>query len=409
MKLSRNILSFTSSHHLSSLLSTRSSQQTKYLSFNANRRSFGVLYEVQRSSEYENSHLDDFLQNYFNATEKNIEIRKSVALGRALYAAKDFKEDEHIFEEWPLAAIPKKRGEYCGQCLKNIGPHVLKLPSGNLILDERNQAPPAIKQHPLIKRMNKEAKECPSCTKEKYCGDDCRDIAFMEHHRHLCTGAGGFTAVPYLHVEAIMDRGDPFPLLITRIYARLLSEMQQNIITIDENTKEVSGGSWDFLKRLESRTIDEYDEGAMMQEFELIKSNFANDDQNVLQPLLNYEQYIHMKGLCALNTIQSYVQMEVLNLTYKPESPIEAKSEFFHHGVFLPHLGALINHSCEPNLISKSNYNCKTEWVAKRDIAKGEQLTMTYVPLELGITERRSRLQNWNFVCHCPRCDREDK
>jgi hypothetical protein len=48
--------------------------------------------------------------------------------------------------------------------------------------------------------------------------------------------------------------------------------------------------------------------------------------------------------------------------------------------------------------------------VAKRDIAVGEELVITYVDPSLGVLERRSQLGAWGFgQCDCERCVGEDK
>jgi hypothetical protein len=48
--------------------------------------------------------------------------------------------------------------------------------------------------------------------------------------------------------------------------------------------------------------------------------------------------------------------------------------------------------------------------VAKRDIAVGEELLVTYVDPSLGVRERRSQLGAWGFgECHCERCVEEEK
>lgn len=47
--------------------------------------------------------------------------------------------------------------------------------------------------------------------------------------------------------------------------------------------------------------------------------------------------------------------------------------------------------------------------VAARDIAPGEELTISYIELMLSREERRSRLRKWGFECSCSHCNVSDK
>ncbi|KAF2970157.1 hypothetical protein GQX73_g3464 [Xylaria multiplex] len=67
---------------------------------------------------------------------------------------------------------------------------------------------------------------------------------------------------------------------------------------------------------------------------------------------------------------------------------------------------ARFNHSCDPNV----SYECEEDpnrWVAiaYRDIKKGEELCINYIPTYL-TTDRRRRATNtmWGFNCECTRC-----
>jgi len=72
------------------------------------------------------------------------------------------------------------------------------------------------------------------------------------------------------------------------------------------------------------------------------------------------------------------------------------------YGLFL--LGALINHSCAPNL-SKVLLD---DWVflrAARDIANGEEVTQFYCDIRMPVKMRqRELLDLFGFLCDCPRC-----
>lgn len=49
------------------------------------------------------------------------------------------------------------------------------------------------------------------------------------------------------------------------------------------------------------------------------------------------------------------------------------------------------------------------KFTALRDIAEGEELSFSYVPVTISRTERRKLLQEYfHFGCACARCSRED-
>lgn len=47
--------------------------------------------------------------------------------------------------------------------------------------------------------------------------------------------------------------------------------------------------------------------------------------------------------------------------------------------------------------------------VAARDIAPGEELSISYIELMLSREERRSRLRRWGFECACSHCSMSDE
>lgn len=66
---------------------------------------------------------------------------------------------------------------------------------------------------------------------------------------------------------------------------------------------------------------------------------------------------------------------------------------------------ARINHSCKPN---SGNFWSEKEnhrvIYAFRDIEKGEEITVSYIPLLKSIQERHARLYQYGFTCNCSAC-----
>ncbi|OAA61810.1 SET domain protein [Niveomyces insectorum RCEF 264] len=72
------------------------------------------------------------------------------------------------------------------------------------------------------------------------------------------------------------------------------------------------------------------------------------------------------------------------------------------------HLGcypesARLNHDCRPNLQYYMT-NITQTIVAVRDIAVGEELTVSYIDGVLSRAERQERLHDWGFTCSCAHC-----
>ncbi|RXW15364.1 hypothetical protein EST38_g10490 [Candolleomyces aberdarensis] len=123
-------------------------------------------------------------------------------------------------------------------------------------------------------------------------------------------------------------------------------------------------------------------------------------------------------------------QKKLAKLLKKP-LPLEVDQEFFEYDPgFLKNLGKMslnleahgglytlhshLNHSCAPNCSARHNEKrtalSRISIIAKRPIAPGEELTVTYVNPELPYRSRQDELQAWGFgSCKCDRCVGEEK
>jgi hypothetical protein len=83
-----------------------------------------------------------------------------------------------------------------------------------------------------------------------------------------------------------------------------------------------------------------------------------------------------------------------------------------HGGLYTLH--SHLNHSCTPN-VSVRHHDQHTALsritiVAKRPIAVGEELLVSYVDPAMPVHRRRRELRQWGFgVCMCERCVREER
>lgn len=97
---------------------------------------------------------------------------------------------------------------------------------------------------------------------------------------------------------------------------------------------------------------------------------------------------------CDWNEIQGF-QRRILSIY---------AANVFPGGISL--LGFRFDHSCIPNIHFQQNPALeKNTFHTIRDIAAGEELTITYTETcNLNKSQRKERLSEWDFVCTCPAC-----
>ncbi|CDJ35996.1 uncharacterized protein EMH_0051300 [Eimeria mitis] len=71
-------------------------------------------------------------------------------------------------------------------------------------------------------------------------------------------------------------------------------------------------------------------------------------------------------------------------------------------GVYV--LQACCNHSCSPNCTVQNDHDAFIALKADKDIQVGEEITISYVPLDLAAPERQQLLNSYQFTCSCVRC-----
>ena len=96
------------------------------------------------------------------------------------------------------------------------------------------------------------------------------------------------------------------------------------------------------------------------------------------------------------------------NFTEEEINELLAKAQYDSFQVngtpaLFPHLSAL-NHSCDPNT-SVWFVNDMVMVLAKRNIVKGEEICVSYVPVANDKFQRKSKLDFYGFECKCDRCE----
>lgn len=72
-------------------------------------------------------------------------------------------------------------------------------------------------------------------------------------------------------------------------------------------------------------------------------------------------------------------------------------------------LASLLNHSCDPSVnVTFPRHDAEAVFTAARDIAAGEQLSITYTDAEAGVQQRQQVLHwSYGFRCRCQKCVEE--
>ena len=110
---------------------------------------------------------------------------------------------------------------------------------------------------------------------------------------------------------------------------------------------------------------------------------------------------------CRVDTVPPLDASDPSALLRAASASLAGTASVAHHtGSAAYLLASMLNHSCEPNLdISFPGNNAVAAFTAARDIARNEQLTISYVDAGQGVAQRRRALEfGYGFTCRCPRC-----
>lgn len=292
-----------------------------------------------------------------------IKLLMTKAKGKALYATKNFKPGEKMWEEIPVvqaASVEMLRlirgGGCCAYCAK-------------LLRTASDGAP-----------IPREGIACYRCT-ANWCSNNCKrlDIGHPDTHHNIKTtqphillnkwklyeqfclvqnwNSGYFFAIVLLH-KLKHGLNSQFVKTIAGM-ARIRQDVRQKAVS--------EPGSLEF-EQLEQMWKRGYD---------ILHA--------AVKPVYNlsYEEFLEGIGLVNLNNVKGCI--------------------------FEVH--ANLNHNCEPNVKVLFRSPCKSDGIivlANEAIEAGKEIQTSYVNPELGLDERQSELRsNWGFICSCARCKRE--
>lgn len=208
---------------------------------------------------------------------------------------------------------------------------------------------------------------------------------------------------------------------------------------------ELSGASVDELVGLVSR-IEEFQES----ESDCDSGDEGGEEESGKVPAVEQEERMECRGLvaggeekkgsvdddgapsacagkgCCAEDVGSASLGDDRIATLQKAAATERPDEMFAplDGTALYSLVCCMNHSCRPNCVVRyprgicspsSNNSADTralplvaQVVLIEEAAAGDELTQSYVDKDMGLLERRKALEDYGFLCRCPRCLEEE-
>lgn len=259
-------------------------------------------------------------------------------------------------------------------------------------------------------------KECTDST--GYCSIECKEKdSSIFGANYLYPPEDRYQAARHASdfISLCKDRGVISPILSAKFLARMV---------FDESAKEMGNlkhySQWDHMERLHyidlgkpslvgSDSIwfakpEDLDKEAEMM-FRLFGSVPRFDKCNSSpNQVLSKERYNMLRGKFLYNAFG-------IPGDYEKKSNVEYFKKDGNYSVIgagLFHITSYLSHACNPN-VSLSFEGNILSLVAEKDLSVGEELLVSYIPVELSLKERRSLLkEKYRFHCKCDRCEKKE-
>ncbi|XP_060076891.1 histone-lysine N-trimethyltransferase SMYD5-like [Ylistrum balloti] len=360
----------------------------------------------------------------------NVEIRQiDLSKGKGLFATKDFKKGDVLFEERPIVSSQFLWNEFynytaCEYCLKSLETaetqcqRLTENPSLSLPFPECCEAQPA--QYVM----------CPQC-QVVYCCDGCRTAAWTEYHRTLCMGPSRHDGHHPLAQLGETWRNIHFPPETSSIM--LLAKMIAIVKQSDDGISKFS----QFVN-LPVNKEEEIAHKLLGEDFkqplELLRQMVTEClFEETIQQWYTPEGFRSLFALIGMNgqgigssAISVWVKnCEKLQLSDEDKQRLDGLIDQMYEdldrvsGTFLNcegsglyRLQSACNHSCLPNAeITFPHNNHCLALVATEDIQTEEEICISYLN-ECNIGRSRHSRQkilreNYLFHCGCTRCAAE--
>eukprot|EP01112_Ceratiomyxa_fruticulosa_P000608 TRINITY_DN1054_c0_g1_i2.p1 TRINITY_DN1054_c0_g1~~TRINITY_DN1054_c0_g1_i2.p1 ORF type:complete len:435 (+),score=110.21 TRINITY_DN1054_c0_g1_i2:145-1449(+) len=319
--------------------------------------------------------------------------------GRGLFATRDFKAGELIFCEEPFASFPSAKysshNKHCHHCLRPLQQSFFKC---SKCTGERNTNHNHNDNNNTTNNNNNENNNNTSTLSPfHYCSEECRDIAWKQHHQLICPSEPEYGNLDVL--ESHCNRADrKFPLVAARIMQRLL------LGVIYEGGIQTNWNKVLLLTKVDLKTPD------------IWKEDYEKFSPLLLHPsherFFDLEWYTKVMQTLHLNALS--ISIDSLNTNTNNNSNNNHSNNNnapTQHGTGLFLLTSFINHSCKPNsrYSFPSNHTIHV-FAGPNGVKQGEELTISYIHTDTEYAQRQSHLyKHYGFRCACEKCIEEGK
>jgi hypothetical protein len=344
----------------------------------------------------------------FDQMEVPLTVLETPEKGKHVIATKDLPKGTELFEEiplvsWPLDTFQELGVGQCWWCLK------------------------------LLPAAEGASSSGPVEVRRQWCSDAC--CASAKVAVAILTEA----AESALHEFHVQERGrlnTSLPIsaasvarCVASIGARMVTIMEQQHLTADllcdaDIKRQVFGAATKFFNRLvEPPQNSEFKDISVDAWVNVLQHELRQPlTRTLLHPLVSSasggsasavqvvrELVDAILSHDTINTIIGQLSINSQALNVVANLPREGPAVVCMGGGLFT-LQSNFNHSCAPNaMVSASpERNHEIVLIANKPIAKGEEVTISYIVTEgKSVTERRDELQSYFFTCECPRCKSE--
>lgn len=223
-----------------------------------------------------------------------------------------------------------------------------------------------------------ELKVCSGCQVARFCGERCQKQAWKKNHKHECK-------------------------IFKKLRPKVLPEQVRAILTflLQHDNGLLADGVWSDITNAMSHMDD---------------LRAAGGDTWMSLMLMAKATHEYSQTKVDLNTLLKLfciLKVNGMQLSTTYGDPI---------GAFLDTTLLKINHSCDGNvMVYRPTYTNGTGWIHRRSddkatirllplrpIAKGEELTTSYIEFTKHVSDRQKNLQNdYFFTCTCGKCTKD--
>jgi hypothetical protein len=362
---------------------------------------------AEKPTAQDTQQVSVILESNASIISSSVEIKFSNTQGRYCIADREICSGQTLFFEDAFCAIllPKFSKSYCQQCLRSL-------------VDESNDC----------SYFYTNIDCCPVCNHVLYCSYECRVKCERGFHRYECSIMSMLHNLGIAHLAYRACSTTKFEQLLE--YARLQKSFGKERKPIDEqelmkidyrsaNDENIYAQVFHLLTHEESTHVDDlfkYASTSIMLTIFYLQCLFINKkcDELISREDLKLIASLMMRHLlqaiCNAHAITKVAATDDESSSTVSTATTYDVEQIRYATAIYPRV-SLLNHSCEPNVLSSFVKDTSTIVVkSSRKIDKHEQIYNCYGPhyLKMSYMDRQSILiEQYHFKCDCTACFRQ--